>query len=357
MDIGLIGLPQSGKTTVFQALTGQQPTGSGHMEPNVAVVKVPDERIDRLAELFHSKKIVHATVRYVDLPGVSSELTQGKGLPEEHLRHLGLVDALLAVLRGFESGGIAPDISGELDSIHTELILSDLQKVENRLEKLEKSVKKVSGDERNKQQRELDAVQKIHAALNANQAIRELELDPEEKKAIRGFQFLSEKPILYLVNIGEDDQLEQRDCTGAIAAWSSRPRAAAAQLCAQIEMEIASLEGEDRESFLSDYKIQQAAAETIIRQCYDLLGNITFLTAGDPETHAWTIPSGSKAPQAAGAIHTDFEKGFIRAEVSLYEDLIQLGSFAELKKQAKLRMEGKDYTVQDGDVMHFLFNK
>lgn len=358
MNIGLIGLPRSGKTTVFRALTGaEESRASRRGEPQLSTVRTPDPRVDFLAEFSGSGSKVFATVQYVDLPGVSAEQAERQGLPEEHLRYLGQVDALLAVINNFEESSRLPNaLEQELNALHTELIFSDLLKTEKRLEKLRKTVGKVAGGERQKLQYELDVLERVHDTLEQNTAIRELELDHAQQLLTRGFQFLSEKPILYVLNVSEEELSSGAELRARLDQYAKRPNAHSGWICAQVEMEIAALEGEDRLAFMSDYGLAQPAAERLIQRSYELMNYLSFLTSAEKETRAWTVTRGSKAPQAAGAIHSDFERGFIRAEVIAFAELEQFTSYAMAKKAGKVRLEGKDYVVQDGDVINFLFN-
>ncbi len=364
MELALIGLAKSGKTTVFNALTGGKAQTSafagGKLEPNVAVVKVPDPRVDKLAEIYQPKKVTHASVKYVDVAGLSrDDAAPQKGVPEALLQYVSRADALIAVIRGFDDSiHGAPHIAHDVETVHLELIFSDLAKVENRLQKLEKTLPKLSGKERETQHFEYEVLRKLHPLLQDNKPVRAADLTPEEEKAIRGFQFLSGKPIMYLLNIAEGDLARgdklPRELT--VPGITDQPRTTTAWIAGELEMEIAQLEGEDREAFLRDYHIERPAAERIISLSYELLGYISFITVGPDEVRAWTIPAGALAPQAAGAIHSDFERGFIRAEVVPYDELIRHGSFANAKKHGLCRLEGKSYVVQDGDVINFLFS-
>jgi GTP-binding protein YchF len=364
MELALIGLAKSGKTTVFNALTGGKAETSlfagGKVEPNIAVVKVPDPRVDKLAEIYQPKKVTYATVKYVDVAGIGRESdSPEKGVPEALLQFVSRADALIAVIRGFEDPVHgAPRIASDVETVHLELVFSDLAKVETRLQKLEKTLPKLSGKERDTQQFEMDVLRKIHPFLQENRPIRAAGLEPEEEKAIRGFQFLTAKPIMFLLNVGESDlpRGEELVTQMKVPGITDQPRTSTAWLAGEIEMEIAQLEGEDREAFLRDYNIERPAAERIIAMSYELLGYISFLTVGPDEVRAWTIPAGALAPQAAGTIHSDFERGFIRAEVVHFDELIRCGSFANAKKQGICRLEGKSYVVKDGDVINFLFS-
>jgi GTP-binding protein YchF len=364
MELALIGLAKAGKTTVFNALTGGKAQTSafagGKVEPNIAVVKVPDPRVDRLAAIYQPKKVTHATVKYVDVAGIGREDGSAeKGVPEALLQYVSRADALIAVIRGFEDATHgAPHIAHDVETVHIELVFSDLAKVENRLQKLEKTLPKLTGKEREAQHFEFEVLHKIYPALQENRPVRAAGLPPDEEKAVRGFQFLTAKPTMFLLNVGEADVGRGDELARElqVAGITDQPRTSTAWLAGELEMEIAQLEGEDREAFLRDYNIERPAAERIIAMSYELLGYISFLTVGPDEVRAWTIPAGALAPQAAGAIHSDFERGFIRAEVVHYDELISQGSFANAKKHGLVRLEGKNYMVRDGDVINFLFS-
>jgi ribosome-binding ATPase len=364
MELALIGLQKSGKTTVFNALTGGHAQTSafagGKPEPNVAVVQVPDPRVDRLSEIYQPKKTTHATVKYVDVAGMGKEGDDAhKGVPEALLQYVAKADALIAVVRGFDDGVHgAPHPATDVDTVHLELIFSDLAKVDNRLPKLERSLFKTSGPEKEVLAHEQEILLRIKPALEQNKPIRSLGLTADEEKVVRGFQFLSAKPLMFLLNMSEalidqgDELLKQM----AVKGITDQPHTQTAWLAGEIEMEIAQLSGDDRSAFLADYHIAEPAAERVIKLSYDLLGMISFLTVGPDEVRAWTVARGSTAPQAAGVIHTDFERGFIRAEVLPYDDLIREGSFANAKKHGHVRLEGKAHIVNDGDVINFLFS-
>ncbi len=362
MEIGILGPRQSGKTTIFNALTGSDipvaAFSSGKPEPHIAVVNIPDERAEKLIELYHPKKTVYAQVRFLDLPGIEKPAGQEKqGLPEEQIRTLQNADALLIVLRNFtDSSGIKPSPFEDLELIQMELIFSDLAKVENRLPGLEKSLLKVQGQEKDRLHLEHSTLVKIKPILEAGRFIAEQKLTPDEEKSIRGFQFLTQKPILFLLNCNEETFHQSDELIQKLKEKLISPNAAIDKLFGQIEMEILSLDPESRLEFLKDYNIKEPAAKKIIRLCYDILGVISFFTAGPPEVHVWTIPAGTIAPKAAGTIHSDFEKGFIRAEVIPWDKLIEYKGFAEAKKHALVRTEGKSYIIQDGDVIEILFN-
>lgn len=365
MDLTLIGLPKSGKTTIFNALTGSHAQTSafagGKPEPNISVVKVPDPRVDKLSDIFQPKKTTHATVKYVDIAGIGQEGEQEhKGVPESLLQHVSKADAMIAVVRGFEDPVHgAPDPAGDAESVSLELIFSDLAKVENRIPKIERSIGKISGKEKDALALELETLVKIKPVLESNRPIRSMTLSPEEEKSVRGFQFLSAKPLMFLLNVGESlmGQAPELLAKLEVAGVTDQPLTAKAWLAGEIEMEISQLGPEDKAEFLKDYHITEPAADRIIALSYEVLGLISFLTVGPDEVRAWTIARGTAAPQAAGTIHSDFERGFIRAEVIPYGELIEAdGSFANAKKHGKVRLEGKAYIVQDGDVINFLFS-
>lgn len=364
MRIALIGFQKSGKTTVFNALTGQHAETSafatGQATSNHAVVKVPDPRLDKLAALFKPKKQTPATVDYIDLAGIARPEgdTGGQGLGEKQMVEISTADALLAVVRGFNdpATGDEPDIEGDVEAMCLEMALSDLQKLENRTERIGKQMGRASGKEKEAFDIELDAIGKLRTALEQGKPARAVELTDEQHKMLRGFQMLTMKPVMFLINDDEARWAAGQDKPVEIAFTKGFPNTLAARLCGLMEMEIAQLPEEDRAVFLESYGITEPAANRIIRLCYELLGRISFLTVGPDECRAWTIMRGDTAPLAAGAIHSDLERGFIRAEVINWQDLLELGSYAEAKKKGKLRLEGKAYVVQDGDVMNILFN-
>jgi hypothetical protein len=361
MKIGLLGFNGCGKTTVFNALSGSHsamaPYAAGRTQPHVAVVKVPDKRLDELAALLKPSKIVHATVEYVDVAGIErTQLGKGKGLGEEQLQVLAQNDALLAVIRAFEGGGVPVDMAGDLEAIELEMVLSDLAKLEARLPKLEKMILKVSGKELEQAQHELSALSKIKPVLEQGIPIRSAPLSPDEEKTIRGFMFLTQKPILFLLNIGEDILSRGEDPLTRFPLPGGQKDRHFAAMCAEIEAEIAQLSPAERGEFLKDYHIEEPAAFRIIRLCYDILGYISFFTTNEKELRAWTIKKGTPAARAAGGIHTDMERGFIRAEKVSWEKFLKAGGFSHARKTADLEIHGKDYIVQDGDVIHFLFS-
>jgi GTP-binding protein YchF len=367
MQIAIVGLAGSGKTTVFNTLTrGHAETGGyGGVTLNVGVVKVPDERLGRLAEIFKPKKVVQADVTYVDLPAppASSEGRIGtEELPADHLARLRDSDALLHVVRAFEdpanphaAGSV--DAARDLEQLDLEFTLADLAMTERRLERLKASGKHGTQAEREAAEREDVVLQRIHEGLEAGTPIRDLGLDADEEKAIRGFRFLTQKPVLVLLNIGEAELARAADVVASMAAAYRHEHALVDALSARIEMELGELEPDEAASFMEELGISGSSLDRVIALSYRLLGLVSFLTAGPDEVRAWPIPDGSTAVDAAGAIHTDLAKGFIRAETVAYEDLLKLGSMGEARKAGRLRSEGKTYRVKDGDVLEILFSR
>src|SRR4051794_7033320 len=367
MQIAIVGLAGSGKTTVFNTLTrGHAETGGyGGVTLNVGVVKAPDDRLDRLAEIFKPKKIVQADVTYADLPAPppSSEGHIGtEELPPDHLARLRDSDALLHVVRAFEDasnphpdGSVDP--ARDIERLDLEFLLADLSMAERRLERLKTSGRHGTAAEREAAEREEIVLQRLHAGLQAGTPIRDLELDPDEEKAIRGFRFMTQKPVLVLLNVGEGDLAQAPELVARIAAAYPHRHAMVDSLSAKIEMELGELEPDEAAVFMDELGIAESGLDRVIALSYRLLGLVSFLTAGPDEVRAWPIPDGSTAVDAAGAIHTDLARGFIRAETVPYDDLVSLGSMAEARKHGKLRSEGKTYRVRDGDVVEILFSR
>lgn len=367
MQIAIVGLAGSGKTTVFNTLTrGHAETGGyGGVTLNVGVVKVPDPRLDRLAEIFKPKKVVQADVTYVDLPAppASSDGRIGtEELPADHLARLRDSDALLHVVRAFEdpasphpSGSVDP--ARDLEQLDLEFLLADLAMAERRLERLKGSGKHGTQAEREAAEREEIVVRRIHVGLEAGTPIRDLGLDADESKAIRGFRFLTEKPVLVLLNVGEGDIAREGELVASMAAGYDHRHAMIDALSAKIEMELGELDPDEATVFMEELGLAESSLGRVIGLSYRLLGLISFLTAGPDEVRAWPIVDGSSAVDAAGAIHTDLARGFIRAETVGYDDLVTLGSTAEARKAGRLRSEGKTYRVRDGDVLEILFSR
>ena len=367
MQIAIVGLAGSGKTTVFNTLTrGHAETGGyGGVTLNVGVVKVPDERLERLAEIFKPKKVVHADVTYVDLPAppASSEGRVGtEELPADHLARLRDSDALLHVVRAFDdphhphpAGSV--DAARDLEGLDLEFTLADLAMAERRLERLKGSGRHGTPAEREAAEREEVVLRRIHEGLEAGRPIRDLGLDADEAKAIRGFRFLTEKPVLVLLNVGEGELAAAPGLVERVRAGYPHRHAMVEALSAKIEMELGELEPDEAAVFMDELGITESGLDRVIKLSYRLLGLISFLTAGPDEVRAWPVVDGSTAVDAAAAIHTDLAKGFIRAETVAYEDLLALGSTAEARKHGRLRSEGKGYGVRDGDVLEILFSK
>jgi hypothetical protein len=368
MKVGIVGLPQVGKTIIFRLLTqGRVDTsswGSGR-EAHIGIAHVPDARLDKLAEIVKPQKTTYATVEYVDLPGISRG--EGKavsgGQAKEmatYLTSLKNVDALLHVVRGFEDPNL-PHVEGSVNPLRDiglfelEMIFSDLAVVEKRLERLAKDLKKVKSPEL---EMENEILHRFKAALENEQPLRELELTQEEDKRIRGFTFLSAKPIMLVINVGDQDASKIAHIVEEFGLQKqvSRRNVGITAVCGRIESEIAALPPEDARMFMEDLGISGNALDRIIQKSYDLLGVFSFYTAGEPEVRAWTIPRNTTAMQAAGVIHTDIEKGFIKAEVVSFEDMVELGTFQAAKSRGVLRLEGKEYRVREGDVILFRFN-
>jgi GTP-binding protein YchF len=357
MKAGLIGLPTVGKSTLFQLLTGAAPPAPGaRSEPRVGVARVPDARVDKLAEMYSPKKKTPAVIEFVDVPGVA----KGEGQALVDLPALRGVDALVHVLRAFESD-MAPHPDGSVDPLRDarmlelELILADLGAVDRRLERLAANIKKANRPE---DVAERAVFLKMKEALEAEKPLRELELGEEERKRLRSYSFLSEKPVVLVVNMGEDQVREAAAYLerSGLAGLGGRPGFALCPISAPIEAEMTQLAAEDARAFREDLALAEPGLDRVVRTSYALLGLVSFLTAGEDECRAWTITRGTRAQQAAGTIHSDIERGFIRAEVVAFEDLVAAGSIAACREKGTLRLEGKEYVVRDGDVINFRFN-
>jgi GTP-binding protein YchF len=367
VQIAIVGLAAAGKTTVFNTLTrgNAQTGGYGTLELHVGTVKVPDERLDRLAEIFKPKKVVHADVTYVDLPAppASSEGRIGtEELPAEHLARLREADALVHVVRAFEDPTVphqagSVDPARDLEHLELEFVLADLALVDRRLERLASTGRHGTPAEREANEREGVVLTALQAGLRAGSPIRDLDLDEAGEKAIRGFRFLTQKPVLVLLNVGEADLASGAALAGRIGSSYEHRHALVDALSAKIEMELAELEPDEAAAFMTELGLAESSLDRVLRLSYRLLGLVSFLTAGPDEVRAWPIPDGATAIDAAGTIHTDLAHGFIRAEVVAYEDLLELGTTAEARRHGKLRSEGKTYRVRDGDVIEVLFSR
>jgi GTP-binding protein YchF len=354
MKTGIIGLPQVGKTSLFTMLTKVEAAAhsTNPREAHLGIAKVPDDRLDRLAALYNPKKLVHTSVEYSDVAAIGQTALKETA----YANNLRTVDALAHVVRAFDDPSIP---FGEIDplrdikNVDFDLIVNDLGQVEKRLERLEKDLKKQRTAELEK---ENELIIRCKAHLEAEKPLRELEMSADEKKRIRGFMFLSHKPILYVVNVNESSDLG-KELEGAVAKYgltavASRPNAGATAICGKVEAELASMPDEDAADFLSSYGLTESGLTRLVRKTYELLGLISFFTVGEDECRAWTTERGSRAQVAAGAIHSDLEKHFIRAETIHWDKLLEAGSEANAKAKGWLRLEGKDYIVQDGDVLH-----
>ncbi|NLG99613.1 MAG: redox-regulated ATPase YchF [Chloroflexi bacterium] len=354
MRLGIIGLPQSGKTTLFNALTrGTQPTGAatGKIEVHTAVVDVPDPRVDRLSEMFKPRKTIYAKVTYADIAGLDGSAGKS-GISGTLLNQLTQMDGFIHVVRVFDdetiphpSGSVDP--KRDLEMMDSEFILNDLIAVERKLERLADERRKGGGRDKAVIDREIALFERMHAALSEEQPLRDIEISEEEEKTLSGFGLLSRKPVLVVLNLSEGQQAPE------LAYDHKKSQVVALQ--GKLEMDIAQLPPDEMEMFLQEYGIEEPSLNRMIRLSYDLLGLQSFFTAGEDECRAWTTRRGAKAPEAAGVIHTDLQKGFIRAEVVAYDDLMALGSMNEVKAHGKLRLEGKDYVVQDGDILNIRF--
>jgi GTP-binding protein YchF len=355
MRLGIIGLPQSGKTTLFNALThGTQPTGisTGRIEIHTAVVDVPDPRVDRLSAMFKPKKTIYAKVSYADIAGLDGSAGK-EGLSGTLLNQLTQMDGFIHVVRVFDNENVAHpavtiDPRRDLNTMDSEFILNDLIAVERKLERLAEERKKGGGRDKAIIERETVLFERFQATLNTETPLRDLEVSAEDEKSMSGFGFLSRKPVLVVLNLSEGQTPPQINY--------QHKHSLVTDLQGELEMEIAQLPPEDAKVFLEEYGIAEPSLSRMIRLSYDLLGLISFFTVGADEVRAWTVRRHAPAPEAAGEIHTDMQKGFIRAEVITYTDLVALGSLAEGRTHGKLRLEGKEYIVQDGDILNIRFN-
>lgn len=360
MKIGIVGLPNVGKSTIFNAITKAGAESANYpfctIDPNVGVVTVPDERLEVLEKMYSSKRVVPTTIEFVDIAGLVKGASKGEGLGNKFLSHIREVDAIAHVVRCFEDENVVHvegkiDPLDDLETINLELILADLEMVDRRVEKTRKAAK---GDKAEKAN--LEILEKLKAILEAGRMPLDSDFSDDAWNYVSGLQLISTKPVLYIANVSEDDLVSDNAMVTALKEKVSGDNREVIKISAKIEEEIAELDDEEKALFLEDLGLEASGLDQVIRAGYKLLGLITFLTAGPEETRAWTIKKGTKAPQAAGKIHSDIERGFIRAEITTYEQLVEAGSDVKAKELGITRIEGKDYVMQDGDVTFFRFN-
>ncbi len=363
MKLGIVGLPNVGKSTLFNAMTKSGAQAENYpfctIEPNVGVVMVPDERLQVLSDMYNSKKIVNAVIEFYDIAGLVRGASKGEGLGNKFLSHIREVEAILHVVRCFEDGNVV-HVDGDVDpirdieTINYELILSDIEMLDRRIDKTRKQLK---ADK--KIQPYLDLLERIKAVLENGESARTMDFDEEEKKQVKELNLLSYKPVIYAANIAEDDLtdgVENNQHLKRLKEFAKTENSEVIYFCAKIEEELAQLDDEDREMFLEELGIDESGLDMLIKASYRLLNLISFLTAGEQEVRAWTVKNGSTAKTSAGKIHSDIERGFIRAETIYYDDLVEAGSMANAKDKGLVRLEGKEYIVKDGDVILFRFN-
>lgn len=363
LTAGIVGLPNVGKSTLFNAITQAGAEAANYpfatIDPNVGVVEVPDARLDKLTEMYQPKKTIPTTFEFTDIAGIVKGASKGEGLGNKFLANIRQVDAICHVVRCFDDENIT-HVAGRVDplddiqTINLELILADMETVEKRIARVEKLAK-----QKNKEaQAEYEILTMLKETFENELPARTIDFNEEQQKIVKGFQLLTMKPVLYVANIGEDDvaNANKNKYVQVVQDFAEKDHAEVVVICARIEEEIAELEPEEKAAFLQELGIQESGLDQMIRKAYHLLGLATFFTAGVQEVRAWTFKKGMKGPQCAGIIHSDFERGFIRAETVSYDDLVAYGSFNKAKEAGKVRLEGKDYIVQDGDIMHFRFN-
>ena len=362
MKIGIVGLPNVGKSTMFNAITNAGAECANYpfctIEPNVGIVPVPDERLDVLTKMYNAKKTTHAVIEFVDIAGLVKGASKGEGLGNKFLSHIREVDSIVEVVRCFEDPNIVHvdgsiDPKRDIETINLELIFADIETIEKRIDNVKKKLK---ADKKYAQ--ELELLEKIKATLEAGKSARTIDFNEEEQEILKDVYLLTIKPILYIANVSEEQLSDpfKDNYVNQVVQYAKEENAEVIPLCVKIEEELASLDGDDKKEMLDALGLEESGLDKVIKASYNLLGLMSFLTAGEPEVRAWTIKKGTKAPQAAGKIHSDIERGFIRAEIVSYDDLVKEGSMNAVKEKGLLRSEGKDYVMREGDIVLFRFN-